>query len=101
MDISIMCFTWNVAGHVPQHPDHFTLLAQLAHMHDASIVALALQESVNLNAASLGIATITPETQSGLELLLQVLACCSSMQFLPFLYAISCKLVAHGASPIT
>ena len=74
LELNIMCFTWNVAGKMPQQPEHFTQLAQLIQLHDASIVALAFQEAVDLNASSLSIDSITPESQSGIDALLHVRA---------------------------
>ena len=71
-DLNIMCLTWNVAGSMPQHPEHFTQLAQLVQLHDASLVALAFQEAVDLNASSLGIDCVTPETQAAADAFLKV-----------------------------
>jgi hypothetical protein len=72
--MNIMCITWNVAGRMPQQPEHFASLAQLLQLHDASLVALAFQEAVDLNASSLGIDSVTCDTQSSIDALLKVAA---------------------------
>jgi hypothetical protein len=72
LQLNIVCVTWNVAGKMPQQPQHFAQLAQLVQLHDTSIVALAFQEAVDLKASTLGIHSITPETQSGIDAFLQV-----------------------------
>jgi hypothetical protein len=72
MDLNIVCVTWNVAGSMPRKPEHFTSLAQLVQLHDASLLAIAFQEAVDLNASALGIDTVTPDTQSAIDLFLQV-----------------------------
>jgi hypothetical protein len=71
-DVNIMCVTWNVAGMMPQQPEHFASLAQLLQLHDASLVALAFQEAVDLNASSLGIDSVTCDAQSSIDALLKV-----------------------------
>jgi hypothetical protein len=82
IDLNIMCMTWNVAGSAPTKPEHFALLAQLVQLHDASLVALAFQEAVDLGAATLGIATVTQHTHAAIEAFLQVSAggACLSLQ---------------------
>ena len=72
MDLNIVCMTWNVAGSVPSKPQHFALLAQLVQLHDASLVALAFQEAVDLGAATLGIASVTQNTHAAIEEFLKV-----------------------------
>jgi hypothetical protein len=72
LQLNIVCVTWNVAGKMPQQPQHFAQLAQLVQLHDTAIVALAFQEAVDLKASTLGIHSITPDTQSGIDAFLQV-----------------------------
>ncbi len=74
IDLNIMCLTWNVAGSVPTQPEHFALLAQLVQLHDASLIALAFQEAVDLGASTLGIAAVTPHTHAAIESFLKVSA---------------------------
>jgi hypothetical protein len=74
LEMNFMCLTWNVAGKMPHHPKDYSQLAQLVQLHDASLLALAFQEAVDLNAASLSIHSVTPETQLGIDAFLQVRA---------------------------
>jgi hypothetical protein len=83
-DLNIMCITWNVAGKMPQHSEHFASLAQLVQLHDVSLVALAFQEAVDLNASSLGIDSVTPETHSAIDAFLKVPVRCGCNVALAF-----------------
>ena len=74
LELPVLCATWNVGGCMPQQASHFTQLAQLVQLHDASLVALAFQEAVDLNASALSIDCVTPETQAGIDAFLQVRA---------------------------